>query len=120
MRKGSVFIFCGALAVSAGGLLAGCAHKPLPLPAYIGAGTYQDFMKTRYECVKEAQNHVSGFGFNAFGNAASGYHRSGDVTDCIIFSNCLAAKGYYPAETEKANFTVPGNVVVQCGKRQTM
>ena len=68
--------------------LAACAP---PLTRYTRPDTtQQQFLKDRYECLKQSEQRVSGAVVNPYGGAASSHERA----NCGLWYSCLAARGY--------------------------
>jgi hypothetical protein len=101
-------------------LMAGCASRPQTYMRYVGStGASQDqFMKDRYTCYQETRARMSGAYANQYGAAAG----SQVVPPCSAFNACLAARGYYRADTTNlddfkvpGNYFVPASAMIQCG-----
>lgn len=107
MRIELVTLFVAGIFISA------CAHR---VPAqtifrYSKSGaTQEQFMPDRYECMKDAQQRVSGAAVNQYGGAAN----SETVVSCDVWVVCLGARGYQV----DANGTLgpPPGMVARCRK----
>lgn len=74
--------------------------------------TQDQFMKDRYACYQETQQRTSSAFINQYGGAAS----SVVIPTCSAFNACLAAHGYYRADTRNlADFNTPGSLSVPQG-----
>jgi len=70
-------------------LLAGCANTPeVPVGYSKPNATQQDFLKARYECIKDATF------VNTHTGVISGNLYSEQEINCDIYTNCIEAKGY--------------------------
>ena len=86
-------LFVGAMTVLAG--LAGCAAPPLPRPSIIiswskPGATREQFLKDRYDCIKDARGQASQGYIGAYGGA----ERSAPVVSLSVFKPCMSARGY--------------------------
>src|SRR5437667_12212554 len=92
-------------------VIGGCATSYIRWMTNTGA-TQQQFMNDRYSCLQETQQRVSGAYANQYGGAAS----SQVMPPCSAFNACMAARGYYRADTTNpADFNQPGSLSVPPG-----
>jgi hypothetical protein len=83
-------------------ILSGCVNLP-PLLWYKDDATQEEFSRTRYECLQEAQQRQSSAYVNGnayvFGNQGAaqiqGSAQSGAVTNGQLFGACMNAHGFY-------------------------
>jgi hypothetical protein len=82
-------------------VLAGCASAVFDPPPKIrwshATANQQAFMKDRYACLQEAQQHRSagtGFVSSTYGGIGTASTSSGVVTNGGLFTACMGAKGY--------------------------
>jgi hypothetical protein len=79
------------IAIGAAIILSGCATTPPPTMRYAKLGaSQQDFMRDRYECIKQAQQPRTGAFVSGYGGSSVGTI----VTSRPIFVSCMSAKGY--------------------------
>lgn len=98
--------------------ISGCAPTYIRWMTTTGA-TQQQFMNDRYACLQQTQQRVSGAYVNQYGGAAS----SQVVPPCSAFNACLAARGYYRADTanpadfsQAGSLSVPQGTAIQCSQ----
>ena len=92
----------------------GCATTNVTYMRYLNNtnATQEQFMKDRYSCYQETQQRVS----NAYANQSGGAANSQVLPTCGAFNACLAARGYYRADTTNfADLDQPGSLFVPNG-----
>jgi hypothetical protein len=78
--------------------------------------TQQQFIQDRYACMMQTQQTVTAAAFDGSGGGAV----SRVMPSCSAFNACLAARGYYRADTTNlADFNAPGNFSVPKGAKVT-
>lgn len=101
----------GLFIIVLGVALGGCAPTYIRYVSNTGA-TQDQFMRDRYSCYQETQQRVSAAYVNQYGGAAG----SQVLPSCSAFNACLAARGYYRADTNNpADFNRPGSYAVPAG-----
>lgn len=91
--------------------VSGCAPTYVRYMTTTGA-SQQQFMADRYTCLRETQQRVSGAYVTQFGGAASSHV----MPSCSALNACLAARGYYRADTSnRSDFNQPGSLHVPQG-----
>ena len=77
----------------------------------------EQFMKDRYACLQETQQRVA----DAYVNQTGGVATSQVMPTCSAWNSCLAARGYYRADTtnlddfrQPGSLSVPPGTVVYC------
>lgn len=100
--------------------MGGCASTPAYMRYVSNTGASQDqFMKDRYACYQETRARVSGAFVSQYGGAAN----SQVMPPCSAFNACLAARGYYRADTtnpndfnQRGSYSVPQGAMIQCSQ----
>jgi hypothetical protein len=95
-------------------MVSGCAAPRPVYIRYIGSNgaSQQQFMNDRYSCLRETQQRISGAFVNQYGGAS----QSQVAPSCSAMAACLAARGYYRADTTNpADFNQPGSLSVPPG-----
>jgi hypothetical protein len=79
--------------------------------------TQEQFMKDRYACLQETQQRVS----DAYVNPTGGASTSQVMPTCSAWNACLAARGYFRADTtnledfkQLGSLSVPQGTIVYC------
>ena len=72
----------------------------------------EQFMKDRYDCLRETQQRVSSASVDAYGGQSS----SQVMPSCSAWHACLAARGYFRNDTTSLDdFKLPGSLYVPQG-----
>lgn len=90
------------------GTLVGCATAP---PRISGPGEEADFLKARYECLKEVPNTSVSSGYVGLYGGSSA---SRTAPSCGAIESCMALKGY--VNDPNGKFQVPQSQGVYCIK----
>jgi hypothetical protein len=89
-------------------IVQGCVQsRPLEIDRFAKQGTsYDDFLKDRYACIKDARSNL----LSAYIESGSGAARSGEILRSDIYHACMAAHGY---REDPSGFAPPADGVVR-------